>query len=221
MRSPRLYWFAAATLFVFLHASSPAMGDETYLTQLRTRRPLVTGTPSNLAPALIAVKDAGGVLEGSDETGRAMITVPKENDDAFKKSHAVLATTTDVPPPDMVRPVANLKLTYKEGEPPSAAMLEDLGLRAVEDYKRGSFLIVEPTSKRIDAALAARIQGNSQIQYATPLFQVDALPPAEKLAADNSPPENDPKDPPTQRSAVAGTLGPCQNPCAGCVEEST
>ncbi len=54
-------------------------------------------------------------------------------------------------------PVKRLRVSYKSSPRPAPAELEKLGLREIEDYKLGSFLIVEPIDGRIDASLVTKI----------------------------------------------------------------
>jgi subtilisin family serine protease len=97
-------------------------------------------------------------------------------------------------------PVRRLKISYAQNNKPTEADLEALGLRLVEDYARGSFLVVEPINRRIDAALADRLAGSAKVRFAAAVLQVKAIPPtnvvspraiAAPAAAPATPPTSD------------------------------
>ena len=105
-----------------------------------------------------------------------VIAVSAENYDKLAASKAVRHVTPDMLPGD-VSPVAKrLKLSYKADDKPTEADLDKIGLKLVEDYQRGSFMIVDPVGDRIDAALADKLEQSTKIQYATPTFKRPALP---------------------------------------------
>jgi subtilisin family serine protease len=94
-----------------------------------------------------------------------------------------------------------LTLNYEPNARPNDQQLKDLGLRLIEDYARGSFLIVEPINRQIDAALATRLERSPQVQYVSPSFRIKAIPPTNPVAVQANrreaavaaqPPVNDP-----------------------------
>lgn len=145
----------------------------TYLVDVRSRHDVQANNPTNLSPSLLAVKDGGGVLKGGDEHGKPLIAVSAENAERLKASRAVQAVTADVPK-DWT-PITRLKVSYHSGQSLDKDELNRLGLKVVEDYRKGSFMIVEPTDQKITAALASKLEDNAKVRYVTPSFDVKSI----------------------------------------------
>src|SRR5436190_1509285 len=180
----------AVLLIACMAAASSA---EEVLVQLK-QPPSITDSRPKLSPMLIATKDSGGVLKGTDPIGQPVIAVTDDNRPMLIASAMVQSIGKA---PAEYLPVTRLKISYKAGAKPNAADLERLGLKEVEDYPRGSFLIAEPYTRQIDAALASKLVENSKVQFVTASFRVRAVPPkgetAVKSKATASPPTNDTK----------------------------
>jgi hypothetical protein len=144
--------------------------DKLYLVALRDRKE-ISGHPSNLSPALIAMKDADGQLKGSDTHGKPVIAVTEEQVENLKKSRAVMAV--EDAPKDW-NPVKRLKISYKDKL--TVDELKQMGLHLIDDYEKGSFMIVEVVGEGIDSQLARKLEGNPKILYATPSLRVTAIP---------------------------------------------
>jgi thermitase len=155
--------------------------DKTYIADVKGQRVMTAGRRGNLSPALLAMRDAGGVLKGSDDTGRPVIAVPPPNLNALNTSAAVRSVLKNAPRNWF--PVERLKISYLQDHKLTDADLLALGLRLLEDYVPGSFLVVEPIDHRIDAALADRLAGNANVRYATAALRVKAIPPTNIVAA--------------------------------------
>ncbi len=172
----------AVYVFTLISTTSIAYGaaDESrlYLTEVRSRKEVNDQTNTNLAPAIVAVKDAKGVLKGSDREGRVIIaTLPAHLED-LRKSVAVKEVVKDVTADwtlTDVKPL-KLKLSYKRDAKPTKEELESIGVKTVDDYEKGAFLVVEAVSGLIDGKLAERLEANRKITYATPLFDLKAIP---------------------------------------------
>lgn len=91
--------------------------------------------------------------------------------------------STHIPSPINWEPVKRLKLSYDLSNKPSAEDLNKLGLRLIEDYEKGSFMIVEPLNNQIDSHLAQAIQAEPHISYATLAPSVRAIPPSNSIKA--------------------------------------
>lgn len=167
-----------ATLFCSL-TSTDRWGsdrDSLYLVAVHARRDIEADAAKKLAPALLATKDAGGVLKGSDIAGNPVIAVPAGQVEKLRKSRAVRSISTDVPKD--WHPVRRLKLSYKADIKPNGDDLRKLGVKLVEDYQKGRFMVVETIDGQIDAKLVDRLEGCSQIEYIAPLLQIKAIQPS-------------------------------------------
>jgi len=158
-------------------AADGAEPDALLLVRLRPRQEVEaqSKSPPKLAPALVAVKDSGGVLKGCDEAGNPVIATARRNIEQVRSSPAVRAVSEQ--PPEGWQPVTRLTLNYEPGERPDERELKELGLRMVDDYGKGSFMTVEPVDRKIDAALAERLQRSAKVQYVSPSFRIKAIPP--------------------------------------------
>jgi thermitase len=128
-----------------------------------------------LSPALRATRDAGGVLRGLDDTGHAVITVKTSALDKLRYSASVLSVVPS--PPPTWNAVEKLKLSYRKGSPPTEAELDQLGLRLIEDYSKGSFLIVALNGKPVDAELIEKFTHSEKVQYVSPSLRLPATRP--------------------------------------------
>jgi hypothetical protein len=153
-------------------------GDDLYLVDVHDRREIEADATRNLAPSLLATKDAGGVLKGSDLSAKPVIAVSAEKVEDIRKSRAVRSISPNVPKD--WQPVRRLKLSYKADDKLNEDDLKKLGLKVIEDYQRGSFMVVEPVNGQIDALLAARLECCPKIRYITPLFQAKAIEPFDR-----------------------------------------
>ena len=155
---------------------------------------VIDEVPSKLSPMLIATLDSGGVLKGTNESGQPVISISND-----KRTSLIASSVTEsvLPSPADYVKVTRLKISYKEGAKPNAQDLESLGLREVEDYPRGTFLLAQPFNNQINAELASKLADNSKIQYATPSFRLTAIAPRGEVSFKEqtiaSPPTNDAK----------------------------
>jgi len=175
--------FAVLGLFI-----AETTGAAVVSVQTHRQRGLVAGRDAKLSPALAATKDADGILKGSDDAGRAVIAVQAETSiAALKTSAAVEKIVEDAP--DTWTPVKTLKVSYEGKNRPTDGELKALGVTLIEDYKKGSFMIVEPVDKEIDASLATRLEENDKISYIAPSFNIQAIPPTNVETPAAEPPQ--------------------------------
>jgi len=177
-----IYTAAFCTVVAVLHAQTPAANLKSV--KPRTGVSLTAGTPPKLSAALIATRDANGVLNGVDDGGRLVITVPNSFLSRLRNSMAV--ARVEEQPPQNWNPVKKLKLSYQDQNPPGEAELKEMGLKLLEDYKKGSFLIVEPVTKQIDARLVSLLEHNAKIKFAAASLRLKAIPPANPVTLSNS-----------------------------------
>lgn len=168
---------ALAVVLGLLMATGSRANDEDklYLVDVHGRRDIELDAAKKLAPSLIATRDGGGILKGSDALGRPVISVPAKKLTVLHESKAVRAVHTDVPKD--WQPVRRLKLSYGLHTKPDDAELTNLGLRLVEDYQKGRFMVVEPKNGQIDAELTIKLEHCPKIEYIAPLFRTKAIQP--------------------------------------------
>jgi hypothetical protein len=175
------HFVAAAVLGIPLGLVSASIaqafqGERMYLVNLQERRVVESGGSTRLSPALVALKDSGGVLKGSDDRGRPVIAVSQAKVDALLKSRAVRSISDEgLPKEEALKKKVQLKLSYWSGKPPDKALLSELGLELVEDYEKGQFMIVKPLKGAVNADLAAKLEACPKIKYVTPLWNVKAI----------------------------------------------
>jgi thermitase len=170
--------------------------DKLYLVRPHGRRSLTADSRPKLSDALIATRKAGGILKGANNVGQPVILTPESHTAALTAETAMWSATSDVPV--NWYPVKRLKLSYEKDAKLTSADLEKLGLKLIEDYQRGQFLIVEPISKQIDAPLVSKLADDPKVQFATPTFRIKAIPPLNlsatpgaAIGAPVAPPTND------------------------------
>lgn len=150
-------------------AQAQANQDTLHLVQTRGSR-----SDSNLSHSLQAVLDSGGTLKGNDSAGRFIIAIPAGNEQKLAQSKSVVKSSTTVPP--QWDAVGQLTLSYDATNKPTEQELKNLGLKLIEDYVPGSFLIVAlANGGSIDAQLVQKLKDWKKIQYATPVFKINAL----------------------------------------------
>lgn len=157
-------------------------------------RPGPTADKSKLSPALQTLSISGGQLVGSDYHGNPVFRISTAKTPLLQKHPLVNSIG---PSPADLMPVKRLRISYKSSPRPEPAELEKLGLREIEDYKLGSFLIVEPIDGRIDASLVTKMETHPRIQFVTPVLKAKALPKPSMVKRNvqvaKNPPTNDPQ----------------------------
>lgn len=179
---PRMWIFAAALFSALFPAADQTKGSLA-LIEARQLPRLVEQTAPKLSAALRAIIEAEGIVKGADESGRIIVSASDTKFTALKNSRAVQYFSTHIPSPINWEPVKQLKLSYDLSNKPSAEDLNKLGLRLIEDYEKGSFMIVEPLNNQIDSHLAQAIQAEPHISYATLALSVRAIPPSNSIRA--------------------------------------
>jgi subtilisin family serine protease len=175
-------WLVSAVISLVAGSGVGSMArgeDKLFLADTRGRRPVQGNQPARLSAALYATLDARGTLQGADSSGRAVIAVPEPNAPSFRNSPVIRELTA--PPADWDT-VQQLKLSYGPEGPMSEQALQDLGLKLIEDYSKGSFQVVEPIEMKIDAALVSRLEREPRVKFATPALRMQAIPKRERRA---------------------------------------
>ena len=144
-----------------------------------------------LAPELALVKNASSQYLGVCRDGKAVIEVP----DAHVQVMQTMAAAIDTEIPTEKERSRHLLLSYSDSEnKPSAETLRIAGLKLVEDYERGSFLVVEPDGA-VTSATIETLMADEAVDYAAPDYFMSVQPmgmPPEAPTAIASAVPNDP-----------------------------
>src|SRR5437868_35095 len=151
-----------ASLIALVTALPGWSADKLFLTTVRHAKDLTTDTAPKLSPTMIAIKASGGQLKGADAKGSPIISVPESNIEAYKSCKEVVSSIDDVP--TEMKPITKLKLSYTADNKPMPNDLDKMALTMLEDYQKGSYMIVEPKSKKIDSALAKLLEKQKTIR---------------------------------------------------------
>lgn len=117
-----------------------------------------------LAPELDVLRHCNGKLVGFCKRGKPIIDVPKEQSEVLKSM--ALSVDENAPPP-VDRPVRLLISYDQQTGKPSAENLNAAGLKAVEDYERGQFLVVEPV-QTVSAQTVDTLMNDDAVVHASP-----------------------------------------------------
>jgi hypothetical protein len=156
--------------FLFCHAQA---GNDTILVLVDVDQAQSSDRFSKLSPTLSVTKTSGGILKGADSLGRVVISLSPSALNKLKNDSVVRTVTENVP--SDCTPVRQLKISYKSGNPPASEELSALGLRIVENYVKGNFLIVEPTNGIIHASLVSQLEENAKVQHVAPVLHIKAM----------------------------------------------
>lgn len=117
-----------------------------------------------LAPELDVLRQCNGRLLGFCRRGKPIIDVPKEQTDVLKSM--ALSVDENAPQPT-ARPVRLLISYDRQGGKPTADTLKAAGLKAIEDYEKGEFLIVEPV-QMVSAQTVDTLMNDDAVIHAAP-----------------------------------------------------
>ncbi len=154
--------FVCLTLMV----CHPVPADERLAVQPKPSR------DRRLAPELDLVRHCNCEFVGICRRGKSMYNVPT---DETPKVQSMSVAVKDDPTLVGIKG-SRLLLSYADRtQKPSPAMLQAAGLELVEDYERGSFLLVEPvgniTAQTVDAILA-----DDAVIHAAPDYTMKSAP---------------------------------------------
>lgn len=125
-----------------------------------------------LAPELDILKRGNCRFKGICRNGKAIFAVPPEKANVVRS----MAVNMESDVPEVDARARRLLISYTNGgTKPAAETLNAAGLRLVEDYERGSFLLVEPalevTANQVDLLLE-----DEAVVYAAPDYIVSVTP---------------------------------------------
>ncbi len=117
-----------------------------------------------LSPELDVLRHCNGRLMGFCKRGKPIIDVPKEQTNTLRS----MALAVDESVPQVVDRPMRLLITYDQlAGKPTTATLQTAGLKAVEDYQHGSFLIVEPV-ETVSAQTVETLLNDEAVVHAAP-----------------------------------------------------
>ncbi len=117
-----------------------------------------------LAPELDVLRQCNGKLVGFCRRGKPIIDVPKEQSDVLRSMS--LSVDENAPQPTD-RPVRLLISYDKLNGKPNADNLKAAGLKAIEDYEKGQFLVVEPVQV-VSAQTVDTLMNDNAVVHASP-----------------------------------------------------
>lgn len=142
-----------------------------------------------LSAELALVRKARSHYKGICRDGRAVYEVT-ENQIPVVQSMAA-QVDTDIPPVESRS--TRLMISYSDqGSKPGNETLQAAGLNLVEDYKEGSFLIVEPAEGTVTAGTVEALMADDAVTYAAPdyimtISQLVEDPPASSAGRPDDP----------------------------------
>ena len=144
-----------------------------------------------LAPELALVRHAKSHYLGVCRDGKAVFDIPAGQVQTMQ----TMATNVDKEVPATEEQSKTLLISYTNAEnKPSAETLQAAGLNVVEDYEKGSFLVVQPVHA-VSAQTVETLMADEAVTYAAPnyIMSIQPLdPPPEPLASVASTVPNDP-----------------------------
>ncbi|HET6424252.1 MAG TPA: S8 family peptidase [Planctomycetaceae bacterium] len=144
-----------------------------------------------LAPELDVLRECNGKLTGFCKCGKPVIDVPPESKQTLK---AMALTVDENPPPVTSRPMRLLLSYDAQSGKPAAETLEAAHLRAVDDYQKGQFLVVEPI-QTVSAQTVDVLMSDDAVVHAAPDY-VLRLPDSKNVRMMDTPTDSDtPTDP--------------------------
>lgn len=135
-----------------------------------------------LAPELYVVQQSGAELVGVTRCGRAVLSGEDNSLDQVRS----MSTSVAAKIPPVPRKANRLLIRYQAaGGVPSDETLAKAGLQKVEDYRRGSFVIVEPL-ERVTAASVNALMDDEAVLHVSPDYVMSIT---QDIAGDTSQPD--------------------------------
>ncbi len=149
------------------------------------------GAEKRLSPELVLVRRARSHYKGVCRDGRAVFEVPAGQEQTMR----TMSAGADTEIPDGEVRSTRLLISYANPDSkPSRETLNAAGLDVLQDYEKGSFLIVEPQGA-VDSDTVETLMGDSAVAYVAPDYimsipQIEAAEDVRALDTDSVP--NDP-----------------------------
>ncbi|MBM80067.1 MAG: hypothetical protein CMJ78_05670 [Planctomycetaceae bacterium] len=179
-----------ASILVGLCISQVALA-ESYVIAPNTAAP-----KGNLSPALLVIRNGGGTYIGETDDGRPIFDLPANSPLITKKSDYNVEFEIEPLGNRKIYEARELLVSYRPGKKPSRQDLADAGFEVVEDYERGTVLVIRPTQAIVlNQETINRLAILRQIEHAefNHRCKVAPLEAQEFTGQDNAPPPvNDP-----------------------------
>lgn len=120
-----------------------------------------------LAPELDLVRHGGCRFKGICHSGKAVYSIPTDKTNAVRS----MALKMDANVPEVDARSRRLLISYADGVRPSVENLAAAGLRLVEDYAEGSFLLVEP-AEEVSSTMVDALLSDDAVVHAAPDYLV-------------------------------------------------
>ncbi len=131
-----------------------------------------------LAPELDVLRHCNGRLMGFCKRGKPIIDVPAEQANTLRS----MALSVDDKAPEVAARPMRLLVSYdQQGGKPTAETLKTAGLKTIEDYQRGSFLVVEPVES-VSAQTVDTLMNDNTVVHAAPDY-IMSIPPKQNVSA--------------------------------------
>ncbi|MBL9084371.1 MAG: hypothetical protein JNK76_21400 [Planctomycetales bacterium] len=166
---------------------TPDADDPMYAVKVRQAVPKNSKNPDDqrLSPILVATRDGNGILKGVCELTELepdgpprmvpLIQIEAGNFAAIKGNDEVVLGVSDKLPKNW-QPVSQLMISFHQNDIPNESDLKAMGVKHVETYLPGSYMIVEPINNTIDAQLVKKLVDNKKMTYAAPHVSMKAVP---------------------------------------------
>lgn len=182
--NPRLL-LCAGVMIAGLCSLSQAVGGENWAVRCKSSR------NQRLAPELDLLQRGECRFKGISRSGKAVFTIPEDKTNSIR----TMAVQMDANVPEVDAKSRRLMISYAEnGRKPAAETLTAAGLKLVEDYQRGSFLLVEP-QQEVSSATVAALLDDDAVVYAAPDYIVSAAPMSSVSTIQAATSANAPNDP--------------------------
>jgi len=107
--------------------------------------PNTSAPKGNLSPALLVIRNGGGSYLGETDDGRSIFELPDtsplvENSTDYNVDFSIepLGERKVLEPRDLI-------VSYRPGKKPTKEQIAEAGFKIVEDYDRGTMMVIRPT----------------------------------------------------------------------------
>lgn len=129
-------------------------------------------TERRLAPELDLLQRGDCRFKGICRNGKAVFSIPNDKANTIR----TMAVKMDTNVPEVDERSRRLLISYPDdGRKPKRETLAAAGLKVVEDYERGSFLLVQPDDE-VSGATVKTLLDDDAVEYAAPDYIVTATP---------------------------------------------
>lgn len=191
----RSCWFAKNSLLRQLLAVAACLvfacsfGATELLSAERYRLRATCRAEHRLSPELVLVRRAKSHYKGMCRDGKAVYEVAETQVPAVQTMAAHVDTEI---PPDSQRST-RLLISYSNlNSKPAQATLQAAGLKLVEDYEHGAFLIVQPDQGTVTATTVEALMADNAVTFAAPDYLMSVSQFGEAAPASSGGQPNDP-----------------------------